>query len=258
LATGNYNPSTARLYTDLGLLTCRPDFADDATNLFNLLTGICRFQGTQRFLVAPFTLHSRVLELIEREAAHARKGLPGRIFLKLNSLVDEQAIEALYQASQAGVRIDLIVRGTCCLRPGVPGMSENITVRSIIDRFLEHSRIYYFENANQPEVWVASADWMPRNFFRRIEIAFPILDGATRDRVIEEIIATSLADNVKSRRLQPDGQYQLELPPKGTVGKRSQVEFMKTAQVENGRNHARKQVSGVQKMELRKRPDGLE
>lgn len=258
LATGNYNPSTARLYTDLGLLTCRPDFADDATNLFNLLTGICRFQGTQRLLVAPFTLHNRVIEMIEREAENARKGLPGRIFLKLNALVDEQAIEALYLASQAGVRIDLVVRGTCCLRPGVPGLSENIHVLSIIDRFLEHSRIYYFENARQPEVWVASADWMPRNFFRRIEIAFPILDGATRDRLIEEIVAVTLADNLKARRLQSDGSYRLAPPPKGVAPHRSQEEFMRIARSENGSNGTRKVSRGPEKMELRKRPEGLE
>ena len=150
LATGNYNPTTARLYTDLGLLTCRPDFGEDATNLFNLLTGICQFQGMRQLVVAPFDLHRRVLELIEREAKNARLGSPARIIAKINSLAEPEIIEALYRASQAGVKIDLIVRGVCCLRPGVPGVSENITVRSIVDRFLEHTRIYYFENACQP------------------------------------------------------------------------------------------------------------
>jgi polyphosphate kinase len=168
LGTSNYNPNTARLYTDLGLFTCRPDFGEDATNLFNLLTGICQYQGMRKLLIAPFELHSKVLDLIGRETANARAGLPARIIAKLNSLVDEQVIQALYTASQAGVTVELIVRGICCLRPGVKGLSSNITVRSIVDRFLEHSRIYYFENAYQPEVFMASADWMPRNFFRRL------------------------------------------------------------------------------------------
>src|SRR5207248_3225345 len=174
LGTGNYNPTTARLYTDLSLLTCHPDFGEDSTNLFNLLTGISQFKGMRRLIVAPFELHGRLLCLIEREAENARKGLPARIIAKMNALVDERMIEALYRASQAGVQIDLIVRGICCLRPGLKRLSANITVRSIVDRFLEHSRVYYFENACQPEVFVASADWMQRNFFRRIEIAFPV------------------------------------------------------------------------------------
>ena len=142
LATGNYNPSTARLYTDIGLLTCRPDFGEDATNFFNLLTGICQYQPMRKLLVAPFELHDRMLKFIEREIENARQGLPARIIAKINSLAEPQIIEALYRASQAGVKIDLIVRGICCLRPGVKGLSENITVRSIVDRFLEHSRIF--------------------------------------------------------------------------------------------------------------------
>ena len=177
LSTGNYNPVTARLYTDLGLFTCHPDFGEDATNLFNLLTGICQFQDMRRFMVAPFELHARLLALIQRETEHARQGLPARLIAKMNSLVGREIIEALYAASQAGVDIHLIVRGICCLRPGLKGVSRNIRVRSIVDRFLEHSRIFYFENACQPEVFVGSADWMPRNFFRRIELAFPVEDG---------------------------------------------------------------------------------
>ena len=174
LGTGNYNPTTARLYTDLGLFTCRPEFGEDVTNLFNLLTGICQFQGMRKLLVAPFDLHSRHAGADRaRGAERARRGCPPRIIAKMNSLVDREIIEALYRASQAGVKIDLIVRGICCLRPGVQGVSENITVRSIVDRFLEHSRIYYFENGCQPEVFIGSADWMPRNFFRRIEVAVP-------------------------------------------------------------------------------------
>ncbi|MBI5800902.1 MAG: RNA degradosome polyphosphate kinase, partial [Verrucomicrobia bacterium] len=229
LATGNYNATTARFYTDLGLLTCRPDFGEDASSLFNLLTGICQFQGTRKFLVAPFELHSRMLKLIEREAANAKRGLPARIIAKMNSLVDRDIIEALYRASQAGVKIDLIVRGICCLRPGVKGVSDNITVRSIVDRFLEHSRIFHFENACQPEVFVGSADWMPRNFFRRVEVVFPIEDGNLRDRVKRELLDTVLADTAKARVLQPDGTYQRAAPRRGGKGVRSQTELMRLA-----------------------------
>ncbi len=229
LATGNYNPTTARLYTDLGLLTCRPDFGEDATNLFNLLTGICQFQGMRQLVVAPFDLHRRLLELIEREAKHARLGSPARIIAKINSLAERALIEALYRAAQAGVKIDLIVRGVCCLRPGIPGVSENITVRSIVDRFLEHTRVYYFENACQPEVFVGSADWLPRNCFRRIETVFPIVDGLLRDRIINEILATPLADNTKARVLFADGTYQRAARTDREPARRSQTEFMALA-----------------------------
>ena len=229
LATGNYNPTTARLYTDLGLLTCRPEFGEDVTNLFNLLTGICQFQGMTKLLVAPFDFKDRLLQLIDREAMSARQGLPARIIAKINSLAEQQIIEALYRASQAGVSIDLIVRGICSLRPGIKGLSENITVRSIVDRFLEHSRIYYFENACQPQVFLASADWLPRNCLRRIEIAFPIEDGVLRERVTNQILALTLADNAKARFLQPDGSYQrARLTPHDTPH-RSQAEFIKIA-----------------------------
>jgi polyphosphate kinase len=227
LATGNYNPTTARLYTDLGLLTSRPEFGEDATNLFNLLTGICQFQGMQRLVVAPFDLQKKLLELIERETKNARSGLPARIVAKVNSLAEPEMIHALYRASQAGVKIDLIVRGICGLRPGVPGVSENITVRSIVDRFLEHSRIFYFENACQPEVFVGSADWLPRNLFRRIETVFPIVDGVLRERVISEVLATTLADNAKARMLFADGSYHRAPRLEGSEPIRSQVEFIK-------------------------------
>src|SRR5256886_14672948 len=199
LGTGNYNPQTARLYTDLGLLTCRPDFGEDATNLFNLLTGIGKFNGPRRLLVAPLELRERVLALIRRETEHAQQGLPAHIVAKTNALVDREIIQALYLASQAGVKIDLIVRGICCLRPGLAGVSENITVRSIVDRFLEHSRIYYFENACQPEVFLGIADWMPRNFLLRIEVLFPLVDGNLRERAKRELLDIPLADNVKAR-----------------------------------------------------------
>lgn len=229
LSTGNYNPVTARLYTDLGLFTCHPDFGEDATNLFNLLTGICQFQEMRRFIVAPFELHARLLALIQREIEHARQGLPARIIAKMNSLVGQEIIEALYTASQAGVDINLIVRGICCLRPGLKGVSRNIRVRSIVDRFLEHSRVFYFENACQPEVFVSSADWMPRNFFRRIEVMFPILDGVVRERICREILALTQADNVKARGLDPDGRYHRLKPSRATPKIRSQFEFIKLA-----------------------------
>lgn len=257
LATGNYNATTARFYTDLGLLTCRPDFGEDASSLFNLLTGICQFQGTRKFLVAPFELHSRMLKLIEREAVNAKRGLPARIIAKMNALVDRQLIEALYRASQAGVKIDLIVRGICCLRPGVKGVSEHISVRSVVDRFLEHSRIFYFENACQPEVFVGSADWMPRNFFRRVEVVFPIEDGNLRDRVQRELLDLVLADNVKARVLQSDGTYHRAVPKRGATTVRSQVEFVRLAT--NGtapkpKGKPAKTKSRVPAVKLRPRP----
>ena len=229
LATGNYNPTTARLYTDIGLLTCRADFGEDTTTFFNLLTGICQFQPMRKLMVAPFDLHERLLQLIAREAENARRGLPGRIIAKLNSLAERQVIEALYQASQVGVEIDLIVRGICCLRPGVKGLSENISVRSIVDRFLEHSRIYYFENACQPQVFLASADWLPRNFFRRIELAFPVEDGVLRERIINELLSVSLADTIKARLLQPDGSYRHAKLAARQPARRSQFEFISRA-----------------------------
>lgn len=230
LATGNYNPTTARLYTDLSFMSCRPDLGEDVTNFFNLLTGICQFQPMRKLLVAPFELHARVLALIHREAENARRGLPARIIAKLNSLAERQIIEALYKASQAGVQIELIVRGICCLRPGIKDLSENITVRSIVDRFLEHSRIYYFENACQPQVFIGSADWLPRNFFRRIELVFPIDDGILRERIIREILAVPLADNTKARLLQPDGSYVRAVPSNQQPLRRSQADFIALAE----------------------------
>ncbi|MGH7969177.1 MAG: RNA degradosome polyphosphate kinase, partial [Limisphaerales bacterium] len=232
LATGNYNPATARLYTDVGLLTCHADFGEDATNFFNLLTGICQFQPMRKLLAAPFELHQRVLAAIARETENARQGVPARIIAKLNSLAEPEVIDALYAASQAGVEIDLIVRGICCLRPGVQGLSETIRVRSIVERFLEHSRIYYFENACQPQVFLASADWLPRNFFRRIELAVPIEDGRLRERLITELLGLPLADNAKARLLQPDGSYVHATAGKGGELRRSQAEFVTLAKGE--------------------------
>lgn len=208
LGTGNYNPKTAKLYTDLSLFTSRPEFGEDATSLFNLLTSCTPPRAWKTLITAPLGLHETVLGMIEQEAAYARAGKPARIIAKMNSLQDPDAIEALYRASQAGVQIDLIVRGICCLKPGIVGVSENIRVRSIVGRFLEHSRIFFFEAGGKRQVFGSSADWMPRNFHRRIEVMFPIEDETLRRRVVDEILGMHLADNVKARELRPDGTYE--------------------------------------------------
>ena len=179
--------------------------------------------------MAPLDLADRVLELIDRERRNAAKGLPARIIAKINALVDPAAIEALYNASRAGVRVDLIVRGICCLRPGIPGVSENIQVISIVDKYLEHSRIMYFQNNDDPEVFLSSADWMPRNFRRRVEILFPIEDSRLKNRIIEGILGVTLSDNVKARKLQPDGSYVRVVPNTGEPLVRCQVEFQNMA-----------------------------
>ncbi len=230
LGTGNYNPVTARIYTDLSLLTCRPDLGEDATNLFNLITGLCQYQGMRKLLVAPFDLLTRMLEKIRRETEHARRGLPARIVAKMNALVVTEIIDALYEASQAGVKVDLIVRGICCLRPGVRGLSENISVRSIVGRFLEHSRVFYFENACEPEIFVGSADWMPRNLFKRIEVVFPIEDGRLRERILSELLAVQLADNVKARFIRADGTHRRAGVRRGEPRLNSQEELIRRAQ----------------------------
>src|SRR3954463_1099823 len=186
LGTGNYHPRTARTYTDFSLLTTNPKITDELAIVFNTLTGLAGYPGLEKLIVAPFDMSTRLLALIDREIAHARAGKPARITAKLNSLVDREIIEKLYEASCAKVPIDLIVRGICCLRPKIPKMSENIRVISIVGRFLEHSRVFCFENGGAPEVFLSSADWMPRNFLRRIEIAFPITAPALRDRIIRE------------------------------------------------------------------------
>jgi len=254
LGTGNYNPNTARIYTDLGLFTCRPAFVEDAASMFNLLTGICQFQGMRKLLVAPFELHERILKLIAREIENAGRGLPARIIAKMNSLSDQQMIEALYRASQAGVKIDLIVRGICCLRPGLKKVSENITVRSIVDRFLEHSRIYYFENACQPEIFLSSADWMPRNFFRRIEVAFPIEDGILRERLTSEILALPLADNAKARLLAADGSYRRAPVRKGEKERRSQAELIALARNDGTLRRPTRRTHKYPQVQLAPRP----
>ena len=207
LGTGNYNSATARLYTDLSYFTARTELADDVTALFNMLTGYSTQPNWKRLAVAPTTLQTRVVELIEREAAKAKKGEPARIIAKLNALVDPPTIRALYAASQAGVEIDLLVRGICCLRPGVPGVSDRIRVFSVVDRFLEHSRVFAFGTGPQAEVYISSADWMPRNFHRRIEVMAPIEDPILRQRLLDEPLGIGLRDNVKARQLTADGTY---------------------------------------------------
>jgi len=207
LGTGNYNDSTAKLYTDLGLLTCAEQIGEDATAVFNMLSGYSEPLYWNRLSLAPLWLKDRFIHLIEREANNARAGKRARIIAKVNAICDKEVILALYDASCAGVKIDLIVRGICCLKPQVKGVSENITVRSIVGDFLEHSRVFYFENAGNSEVYCGSSDWMPRNLLRRVEIMFPILDENLKERVIG-ILETLLADTVKARIEQPDGTYE--------------------------------------------------
>ena len=206
LGTGNYNDSTAKLYTDMGLLTCNEKIGEDATAVFNMISGYSEPLGWNKLAVAPLWLKNKFLELIGREKENALEGKPAWIVAKMNSLSDATIIKALYEASKAGVRIELIVRGICCLKTGIPEISENITVRSIVGNYLEHSRIYCFCNQENPEVFLASADWMPRNLDKRIEIMFPVEDKKIRGEVLS-IIKVMLADNVKAHFLQPDGTY---------------------------------------------------
>lgn len=223
LGTGNYNSATARAYTDLSLFTTRTEVADDVSALFNFLTGYSTQPNWKRIAVAPTTLQSRVLELIERETQRAKKNEPARIIGKMNALVDPVVIRALYAASQAGVEIDLLVRGVCCLRPGVPGVSEKIRVVSVVDRFLEHTRAFAFGVGAATDVYISSADWMPRNFHRRVEVMAPVEDPALKTRILEEVLGLGLKDNVKARRLQADGTYVLNPVPPDAQSVRSQV-----------------------------------
>ncbi len=207
LGTGNYNDATAKQYTDIGMLTCSEAIGEDATAVFNMLSGYSEPLSWNRLSLAPLWLKDKFLRLIAREAEHVRAGEKGRIVAKMNSLCDADVIAALYEASTAGVQIELIIRGICCLRVGVPGVSENITVRSIVGTFLEHSRIFYFENAGKSEVYCGSADWMPRNLERRVEILFPVEDPKLKEKLIH-ILDVQLADTVKAQVLQPDGSYE--------------------------------------------------
>jgi polyphosphate kinase len=230
LSTGNYNPQTARIYTDLGYFTCNPDFCEDVSALFNYLTGYSdKVPMWRKLIVAPSQMQAFMIEKIDREAALQQSGKEGRIIAKINGILEPAIVQALYRASQAGVQIDLVCRGICSLRPGVPGVSDNIHVISIVDRFLEHSRIYYFGNAGDPQVYIGSADWMDRNLSRRVEVVFPIETPDLKDRLIREILATSLADNVKSRELLPDGTYRRKSSEGVQVRVRSQERFLEIA-----------------------------
>ncbi len=233
LGTGNYHPRTARIYTDFSLFTTAPELTEEVAIVFNTLTGLAGYPGLKKLLVAPFDLHNRLISLIERERDHAAAGKPARIVAKLNSLVDQGVIEKLYEASCAGVKIDLIIRGICCLRPKIPGLSENIRVISIVGRFLEHSRVYYFGNGGKPDLYLASADWMPRNFLRRVEIAFPIEASAVREEIINEVLPRFLTDYGKARELQPNGSYIRLKPEEGAPRSQAQLQF---------REHSRRQA----------------
>jgi polyphosphate kinase len=212
LSTGNYHPRTTRLYTDFGLFTCNEEICAEVNDVFMQLTGLGRASKLKHLWQSPFTLHQRMLAAIAREAAHARHGKRARVIAKMNALLEPEIIEALYDASRAGVKIDLIVRGMCALRPGVPGLSDHIKVRSVIGRFLEHTRVFYFHNDGAHDVYLASADWMDRNFFRRIEVCFPVLDKRLKKRVIEEGLKPYLEDNADAWEMDVSGRYKRRLP----------------------------------------------
>ncbi len=207
LGTGNYHPRTTRFYTDFGLLTCNDEISDDVNEVFKQLTGLGKARKLKHLWQAPFTLHANMMTAIRQEIENAKAGRKGRIIAKMNSLLERQIIETLYEASSAGVEIDLLVRGVCALRPGVPGMSENIKVRSVVGRFLEHHRIFYFLADGEEKVYLSSADWMERNFFRRIEVCFPILDPRLKRRVIKEGLRTYLSDNAQAWEMDSNGEY---------------------------------------------------
>jgi polyphosphate kinase len=225
LGTGNYHPGTARAYTDIGLLTDDPVLCEDIHKVFLQLTGLGQAASLERLLSSPFTLNRRLAEMIQFESNEAKAGRPGRIIVKANSLSEPAMIRNLYRASQDGVKIDLIIRGICCLRPGVPGLSENITVRSIIGRFLEHSRVFYFFAAGEEKLYCSSADWMSRNLYRRVEVAFPLENPNHRQRILEEALHKPLRDNSEAWVLQPDGTY-VQCTPEGQQEKRSQIELL--------------------------------
>ena len=227
LATGNYNDSTAKLYTDCGIFTCDERFGEDATAVFNMLSGYSEPKNWNRLIVAPIWMKDRFLKLIEREAEHAKKGMPAMIVAKMNSLCDPKIIAALYHASSCGVQIYLLIRGICCLRVGIPGVSENIHVRTIVGNFLEHSRIFYFHNNGSDEIYMGSADWMPRNLDRRVEIVFPVEDEQIKNE-IKHVLDLEFRDNVKAHILQPDGTYEKQ-DKRGKLLINSQMEFCREA-----------------------------
>ena len=226
LATGNYNPATANLYTDLGLFTADPEVTEDVANLFNMMTGFAHHVDYNAIVPSPEQMPARLVGLVQEEIRHARRGAGGRIVCKMNSLVDPTLTGALYEASQAGVKIDLIVRGICCLRPGVPGVSENIRVTSLVGRFLEHTRAFLFGNGGEPLVYLSSADWMQRNFYSRVEVMFPVRDPALRRRIAEEILEGVLADTANAWELRADGTWRKKSPAAGKAAFDSQAHFV--------------------------------
>ncbi len=226
VGTGNYNRATARVYTDLGLFTARADFGHDASELFNFLTGFSRRTKYRKLTVAPTALHEKVLSLIDAEAEKARQGKPAAIVAKMNALVDPTVIRALYRASQAGVPIDLAVRGICCLRPGVAGVSDHIRVSSVVGRFLEHSRAFAFGVGDEEEIYISSADWMPRNFFARVELMVPILDEKAKEKIRQEVLELFRSDNSRARDLQPDGVYVRRHPAPGDTPRDAQHDLL--------------------------------
>ena len=232
LGTGNYHPRTARTYTDFSLLTTNRKITEELAIVFNTLTGLAGYPGLEKLMVAPFDMSRRLIAFIERERDNAAAGKPARIIAKLNALVDQEIIEKLYEASCAGVKIDLIVRGICCLRPAIPNLSENIRVISIVGRFLEHSRIYYFDNNNDPVLYLSSADWMPRNLVRRVEVAFPIEDPALCKELIQEVLPAFLNDRVKARELQSDGTYIRLHPEKDQPASQAQLFFRQNSRLQ--------------------------
>ncbi|HEY5036288.1 MAG TPA: polyphosphate kinase 1 [Chthoniobacterales bacterium] len=254
LGTGNYHPKTARIYTDFSLFTTAQELTEEVAIVFNTLTGIAGYPGLKKLLVAPFDLHERLVAMIEHERDNARAGKPARIIAKLNSLVDQEVIEKLYEASRAGVRIDLIVRGICSLRPKITGLSENIRVISIVGRFLEHSRIYYFANSDgEARLYLASADWMPRNFYRRVEIAFPIDAPALRAEIIREVLPRFLNDHGKARELQADGSYVRLQAADGKAPAQAQLQFREWSR-RQAKKLAEKQRAGKMRLSPIKSP----